>query len=138
MGVKERHLRRYRAALAGRPWLHLVETNVYRIPERLNEMDRDLFAVFNFKQSVFEVHDASVPIPSMTRILDAEELDGRVLERINTARHDQDPFGLAERWAREHKAAEQRRTDALAHDMARDFADVAMHAEWGQKSYKVK
>ena len=43
-------------SLHGKPHLRLVETNAYRIPERIQEHDPNLFVVFNTKRQRFEIH----------------------------------------------------------------------------------
>jgi len=45
-----------RDKLIGKPYLRLMETNVFFIPERLRAYDDNLFVVFNTYKQWFEIH----------------------------------------------------------------------------------
>lgn len=66
--------------ITGKPFLRVLETNTYNIPERLESLDSRLFVCFNARTQRFEVHSLdnhgttycfSVPYP---------ELDVRTIE----------------------------------------------------------
>lgn len=133
--MRQRDRRRYLACIGNRDWLRLEEGGIYGIPERLQEIDPDLFFVFNRKTGEFEVHDAAVPVKGLTRVLTAPEADARILSRVRAASHNWDPIGAAEDWATAEKQSIDRQfardRDAVAHDLA----DAYVRADFGQTRF---
>lgn len=127
--------RRHEWAMAGRPWLWPIESTVDYIPQRLAEIDPDLFLVLNVKSQQFEVHDAAVPIPALTRVLEAEELDLRIVQRVRAAAHDREPFAAAERWGAEERAAMDRKTARDMRALAGDVADAIRYDVHGRQVF---
>lgn len=117
----------YQAAVSTRPWLRVMESSVTQIPQRLAEIDPHLFLVFNQRQQQFEVHDAACPIPQLSYVLSAPEMDVRILQRVEMARMDREPIvraeleALAEREAIEKRVADGRRaTSESLYDLAQE------------------
>lgn len=121
----------YYATVAGRPWLHVLESSVTHIPQKLADIDPHLFVVFNKKQQQFEVHDAACPIQRLSYVLSAPELDDRIVKRVDMARMDREPILRAEMEAMAERVAIEKRADdaRLAtveslHDLASERAVV--------------
>lgn len=126
---------RFLRSIGKRHWLRLVETSSYQIPEQVLDLDRDLYVVLNTRTGKFEVHDAAVPIPAFTRILEADELDQRIIRRLHAARHANDPFAKAEEWAARERAAIARHYDDYVHGVAEVLADAAYHDLEGRRVF---
>lgn len=133
--MRERDRRRYLACIGNRHWLKLEESTVDGIPQGLQALDPDLFLVFNLKTGEFEVHDAAVPVKGLTRILAAEECDGRILARVRAASHDMDPIRAAEEWAAEEQASIARKAANDREAIAYDLADAFRYAEFGKTRF---
>lgn len=56
-----------------------VLNNVYDIPVRLKEVNRDFFVMFNTRNQKYEIHDASQPYDTYACTLPYDELDARAL-----------------------------------------------------------
>jgi len=70
-------------ALRGKPYLKLVETNAYSIPERLQEYDHNLFVVFNTNRQKFEIHTlANKDNQTFGFMYPYDELDARALRLV--------------------------------------------------------
>ena len=63
-----------------------VITNVYRIPERLREIDSDYFVVRNHKKQTFEVHHKGQSPTTYCLTVPYPELDARTLELVRKTR----------------------------------------------------
>lgn len=59
-----------------------VLSNVYRIPERLKEINPNFFVMFNSATQKFEVHDAAQTMNTFACQLPFDELDARALEYV--------------------------------------------------------
>ena len=59
-----------------------VLSNVYDIPVRLKEVNRDFFVMFNTRKQVFEIHCASQPYDTYACTLPFDELDARALRYV--------------------------------------------------------
>lgn len=59
-----------------------VQTNVYLIPERLREIDRDYFVIRNHTRQVFEIHHRTQPESSYCLTVPYSELDARTLDLV--------------------------------------------------------
>lgn len=59
-----------------------VLSNVYDIPVRLKEVNRDFFVMFNTRQQKFEIHCASQPFDTYACTLPYDELDARALQYV--------------------------------------------------------
>lgn len=59
-----------------------VLTNIYDIPVRLKEVNRDFFVMFNTRIQKFEIHCASQPFDTLACVLPFEELDARALQYV--------------------------------------------------------
>lgn len=125
---KQKQVDRFLAAIRGRPWLRLVETSATQIPERLNELDPNLFVVYNLVKQRFEVHDCSVPFRNLTYVLQADSLDMRVYYRVLDARVELNPIGRAEEAAKVERESHDRWLDDQTRQFAKDLAD-AIHLD---------
>lgn len=59
-----------------------VLSNVYDIPVRLKEVNRDFFVMFNTRDQTFEIHDASQPYTTLACTLPFDELDARAINYV--------------------------------------------------------
>ena len=59
-----------------------VLSNVYDIPVRLKEVNRDFFVMFNTRNQRFEIHCASQPFDTYSCTLPFDELDSRAIEYV--------------------------------------------------------
>jgi len=59
-----------------------VLNNVYDIPVRLKEVNRDFFVMFNTRIQKFEVHCASQPFDTLACVLPFDELDARTIQYV--------------------------------------------------------
>lgn len=64
-----------------------VTSNVYDIPARLKELNRDFFIMYNGINGKFEVHNSSLGFDTLECVLPFDELDARTIsyvrERMN-------------------------------------------------------
>lgn len=67
---------------------HLTKmtTNVYRIPERLSEIDPGYFVVRNHRKKTFEIHHSDQVDNTYCLTVPYEELDARTLELVRKTR----------------------------------------------------
>ncbi len=89
-----------------------VTTNVFRIPERLKEIDPHFFVMLHRKTGVFEIHDSCQQYGTLACSLPFEELDARALEYVRANMH-QDVLRLAKLIDEENERLERKRYDAL-------------------------
>ncbi|MBO8161337.1 MAG: hypothetical protein H0Z24_06835 [Thermosipho sp. (in: Bacteria)] len=68
--------------LSTHPYLILVKTNVYEIPERLKEYDDSFFVVFNTRTKKYEVHSTDNIGNTYCLTVPYNELDCRTLELV--------------------------------------------------------
>lgn len=68
------------------PYLIHVETNVYDIPERLREIDKGYFVMFNPKSQQYEVHHREQITGTLCLNLPYSELDTRAIEFVQKTR----------------------------------------------------
>ena len=59
-----------------------VLNNVYDIPVRLKEVNRDFFVMFNTRNQRYEVHCASQPFDTLACVLPFDELDARTIQYV--------------------------------------------------------
>lgn len=59
-----------------------VLNNVYDIPVRLKEVNRDFFVMFNTRNQKFEIHCASQPYDTCACTLPFNELDARAIDYV--------------------------------------------------------
>ena len=59
-----------------------VLNNVYDIPVRLKEVNRDFFVMFNTRNQKFEIHCASQPYDTYACTLPFDELDSRAITYV--------------------------------------------------------
>lgn len=59
-----------------------VLNNIYDIPIRLKEVNRDFFVMFNTRMQKFEIHCASQPYDTLACVLPFDELDARALAYV--------------------------------------------------------
>ena len=59
-----------------------VLNNVYDIPVRLKEVNRDFFVMFNTRIQKYEVHCASQPFDTLACVLPFGELDARTIQYV--------------------------------------------------------
>ena len=60
----------------------VIDTNVFFIPERLREIDRDYYVVRDLNRKVFEIHNSAQPHNSYCLTVPYNELDCRALELV--------------------------------------------------------
>lgn len=65
---------------SSKPYLHVIETSTTSIPERLEELDSDLFVCFNSKTQRFEVHSLANRGTTFCFSVPYDELDARIIE----------------------------------------------------------
>lgn len=65
--------------LRGKPFLLPMETGVYSIPERIEEIEPALFVAFNSAKQQYEVHSLNNLGSTLCFAVPYEELDARVL-----------------------------------------------------------
>ncbi len=69
--------------IADKPYLEIVETSVLKIPEQVEDIDRDFFICRNTKDRQFEIHSlGNREKDTLCVILPIQELDGRVVEMV--------------------------------------------------------
>lgn len=78
--MKARKLNHIHDRLRGKPHLKLIETNVVKIPERLEQYDSNLFLVFNAKKQQYEVHSLANRGSTYCITVPYEDLDYRTIE----------------------------------------------------------
>lgn len=135
--MKSSQVDKYWGAVASRPWLRVLETSLTQLPKKVAEIDSDLFLVWNSRRARYEVHDASVPMPAFSHVLDADDLDDRLLLRIWAARWASDPIGAANVWALGERLESERKLADAASSTARELANLAAYDNWGGSSYSV-
>ena len=59
-----------------------VLINIYDIPVRLKQVNRDFFVMFNTRIQKYEVHCSSQPFDTLACVLPFDELDARALEYV--------------------------------------------------------
>lgn len=80
--MKERKRLEVLHRLKDRPFSHLVETNVYDIPKRIEEYDADMFVVFNSLKQKYELHSLQYPGDTFQTTFPFNELDARALRHV--------------------------------------------------------
>lgn len=135
--MEQSQVEKYWGAVASRPWLRVLETSLTQIPSKIAEIDPDLFVVWNRDRARYEVHDASVSIPAFSHVLEADELDDRLLPRIWAARWAVDPMGAADTWSLYQRLESERKIAAAANGAAREMARAARFDTWGPSVYSV-
>jgi len=63
-----------------KPWRHIVETSVTRVPERLEQIDSNLFVCFNTKTQRFELHSLDNKTDTTCFSVPYDTLDDRIIE----------------------------------------------------------
>lgn len=129
---------RFQTVIHRRPWLRLVETSANQIPEALCALDPDLFLVRNVRRGCYEVHDAAVSAEYFTMVLEANELDGRIIERIRAARLDQDPIKRADEWAILERRRMQASLDTDVGAVCDNLREAIRFDTEGRHSFAVK
>jgi hypothetical protein len=114
--------------ISDKPYLRVVETSAFKIPERLEEYDENMFICFNYLNNEFEVHSLrnrerntfalSVPFP---------ELDHNLLDLVAMRDQNRRPLKEILREIEQKneaidRAKEKRRQDEL-HMIAKDSAN---------------
>jgi len=59
-----------------------VLNNIYDIPVRLKEVNRDFFVMFNTRTQKFEIHDAGQLFTTLACTLPFDELDARTIRYV--------------------------------------------------------
>lgn len=62
--------------------LKVIESNVFDIPQRLKDYDKNLFIVYNLKKDRFEIHSLENPFDSYCISIPYKELDERTLTLV--------------------------------------------------------
>lgn len=129
MGWREDHIY---DRLQGKPHLIPVFTNVYRIPERLKELDENFFVVFNTKKQMFEIHSLANKGDTYGITIPLQELDARVfpiVRRANLRVRGKEIFREIDRHNERLKKSNERRNRdeirALAGEVKSAFAKMA-------------
>ena len=78
--VKQSKLNEIHDRLQGKSFLFALESNIYDIPKRLEEIDSDLFVCFNSKTQRFEVHSLANRGTTYCFSVPYDELDVRTIE----------------------------------------------------------
>lgn len=88
-------LREIHDRISGKPYLHVLETNPYGIPERLEEYDPNMFICFNSLLQEYQVHSLGNKEKNTFALsVPWKELDSRILDYV--ASRDQNKRPLKE------------------------------------------
>lgn len=75
-----KRIKRYQIIERIKPWRHIVETSVTRVPERLEQIDPNLFVCFNTKTQRFELHSLGNKTDTFCFSVPYDTLDDRMIE----------------------------------------------------------
>jgi hypothetical protein len=89
-----------------------VLNNVYDIPVRLKEVNRDFFVMFNTRKQKFEVHCASQPFDTLACVLPFDELDARAIQYVREFSRERTEH-LAEEIDRYNEELDRREQEAM-------------------------
>jgi len=110
-------------ALKGKPWLKVLETSVYQIPERVRERYGSMFIVYNLWKERYEAHTLDNSGPDTFAFpIPLDQLDCRVLTIAR--RNDVYRRGAKEihREMEEHNEKLRKRKEKYRRDDIRQFA----------------
>jgi len=125
-----------RDRLRGKPHLRPVFSNVCFIPERLRQVDPNLFVVLNTITQRFEVHSLANIGNTFSLLVPFSELDGRIEEHVkkfDLRRHGKHIFQEMEAKNEERERALERERANRARILADELhKPVRKLAYWGE------
>lgn len=127
-----------RVRLQGKPHLWPIHTNTCRIPERLREMDPNLFVVLNRKTNRFEIHSLANYGDTFSLLCPFDELDSRIeshVAKYDLKRHGMRIYHEMARKEEEAKRAEERDRQNRVETLSREIhKPVRKLAYWGEQA----
>lgn len=121
------------ARLANKPFLHLLESNVFHIPERVEEYDKDMFVVFNSIKQKYELHSLEYPGDTFQTTFPFDELDARAIRHIwenDISVHGNDIFRRIEREEEKFKKDKDREQKNWIRDVASETQSMFAKSAW--------
>lgn len=119
--------------LSSKPFLHLIERNVYDIPERIEEYDEDMFVVFNAIRQTYELHSLQYPGDTFQLTFPHSELDIRAIRHVwknDIGVHGQDIFKRIEQGEEKNKKAKDKEFKNWVRDMASETQSMFAKDAW--------
>lgn len=104
-------------------FLEPISTSVYKIPERLKEIDKGYFVVFNHKTGAFEVHHNEQIGSSLAVNIPYDELDQRTIDHVKSTRVEYAAKIMAEMEKEQAawEANEKKKFDDMSKDVVTDI-----------------
>jgi len=102
----------------------VIKTSTHRIPERLREIDRGYFVVFNHKKSSFEIHhEDCLPNDSFQLWIPFEELDQRTIDRVLETRVENAKalYAAMERQNAKIEADKEKESEEVTREICKDI-----------------
>lgn len=102
----------------------ILHTSNLKIPERLQEIDKGYFTVFNHKNGSFEIHhESGLPNESFQLWIPFKELDQRTIDRVLETRIENAKalYDLMERQNAKLEEDIQRKSDDITEEISRDI-----------------
>lgn len=102
----------------------VIHTSTQKIPERIREIDRGYFIVFNHKNRTFEIHhEDCLPNNSFQLYIPYKELDQRTVDRILETRIENAKalYAAMERQNAKLKEDEQRKSDEVTTEISKEI-----------------
>jgi hypothetical protein len=102
----------------------IIHTSTQKIPERLREIDRGYFVVFNHKNDSFEIHhEDCLPNDSFQLWIPFKELDQRTIDRVLETRVENAKalFDLMERQNAKLEEDAQKKSDEATHEISKEI-----------------
>ncbi|TCO79130.1 hypothetical protein [Marinisporobacter balticus] len=117
------------------PYFCLVENHVLGIPERLKQIDKSYFVVWNSKKEKFEVHSEDNVGSTYCFTVPYRELDCRTLEYARETRIERSDIVFVEIEKQDEiiEKAVKREREKLFDDIGREVFDRAMFEERSTK-----
>lgn len=109
---------------------YLVETNVFRIPERIKEIDPDYFILFNSYTQKYELHHRITPWNTYQLTFPYPELDARAVTHVNRTH-----VRRAKQLAREVEEHNRKLDEAKRKRFSDQVREIA---EWGYDHYEIE
>ncbi len=131
--MKERKRLEILHRLRERPFMHLVENNVYDIPKRIEEYDEDMFVVFNALKQKYELHSVQYPGDTFQTTFPFPELDMRALRHVwenDLSVHGKEIFRRIEQDEDKAKKAKDREFKNWIADVASETKSMFAKDAW--------
>ena len=103
----------------------VIRTSTHRIPERLREIDKGYFIVFNHKNNSFEIHheDGLPRNDSMQLWIPFKELDQRTIDRVLETRVENAKalYAAMERQNAKIEADKEKESEEVTREICKDI-----------------